>query len=157
MNVKIIVFWILRVAWKVQILIRFPAMKPGLLILKYEAEKNRLSYWARFQKAIGGIYFAMRWRAETLQPGLEFEIIKPRLESGIFKYISWLNALVFFGGDDRGFLKEGVETYLIALILSLNLPTFFFCIHIYSLRCNQFSSEVFFHLPACLPDRARQK
>ncbi len=68
-----------------------------------------LSEWARGQKAFGGIYFTKKWRAETLQPGLEFDNFKPRLKSGIFKCISWLNGL-FFGGDYRGFLKEGVKT-----------------------------------------------
>jgi hypothetical protein len=42
---------------------------------------------------------------------LEFDNFKPRLKRGIFKCISWLNGS-FFGGDDRGFLKEGVKTYL---------------------------------------------
>jgi hypothetical protein len=30
-------------------------------------------------------------RLKTLQPGLEFDIFIPRLKSGIFKCISWLN------------------------------------------------------------------
>ncbi len=53
--------------------------------------KKHSSGWARCQKAIGGIYFTKKWRAETLQPGLEFDNFKPRLESGIFKCIYWLN------------------------------------------------------------------
>ncbi len=61
------------------------------------------------QKAIGGIYFTNKWRAETLQPGLEFDNFKPRLQSGIFKAISWLHGL-FYGGDDQGFLKDRVKT-----------------------------------------------
>ncbi len=32
---------------------------------------------------------------------------------------------VFFWGDDRGFLKVGIKTYLMALMWSLNLPIFF--------------------------------
>jgi hypothetical protein len=43
-----------------------------------------------------GIYFTKKLRAETLQPGLEFDNFKPLLKSGIFKGISWLNGL-FFG------------------------------------------------------------
>jgi hypothetical protein len=35
-------------------------------------------------------------------------ISKPRLESGIFKCISW-SYCSFFGGDDRGFLIEEVK------------------------------------------------
>jgi hypothetical protein len=50
--------------------------------------KKHSSEWARCQKAIGGIYFTKKWRAETLQPGLEFDNFKPRLKSGIFKCIS---------------------------------------------------------------------
>ncbi len=34
-------------------------------------------------KAIGDIYFTKKWRAETLQPGLEFDNFKPQLKSGI--------------------------------------------------------------------------
>jgi hypothetical protein len=64
------------------------------------------------------------WRAETLQPGLEFDIFKPRLKSGIFKCIFWLNGS-FFGGDDRGFLKEVVKTYLMAPMSLLDSPTLF--------------------------------
>jgi hypothetical protein len=53
--------------------------------------------WARCQKTIGGIYFAKKWRAETLQRGLEFDYFKPRLKSGIFKRISILaERFVFF-------------------------------------------------------------
>ncbi len=35
------------------------------------------------------------WRAEPLKRGLEFDIFKPRLESCIFIYISWLNIFFF--------------------------------------------------------------
>ncbi len=59
--------------------------------------KKHLSDWAGCQKAIGGIYFPKKWRAETLQPGLECDNFKPRLESGIFKRISWLNGSFFWG------------------------------------------------------------
>ncbi len=45
-----------------------------------------------------------------------------------------MNGLVS-GGDDQGFLKEGLNTYLMAAMSPLQLPTFiiFFCLHIYSL------------------------
>ncbi len=59
--------------------------------------KKHLSEWAQCQKAIGGIYFTKKWRAGTLQPGLEFDNFKPRLKSGIFKCISWLNGSSFEG------------------------------------------------------------
>ncbi len=59
--------------------------------------KWHLSEWARCQKAIGGIYFTRRCRAETLQRGLEFDNFQQRLKSGIFKCISWVNGS-FFGG-----------------------------------------------------------
>jgi hypothetical protein len=45
--------------------------------------------------------------------GLEFDNFKPRLKSGIFKCISWLNGS-FFGGDNRGFLQEGAKIYSMA-------------------------------------------
>jgi hypothetical protein len=53
--------------------------------------KMHLFEWAQCQEAIGGIYFTKKWRAETLQSGLEFDNFKPRLESGIFDCIFWLN------------------------------------------------------------------
>ncbi len=45
-------------------------------------------------------------------------------QHSIFKYISWLNGS-FFGGDDRGFLKERVKTYLTTPMSQLDSPTFF--------------------------------
>ncbi len=75
--------------------------------------KKQLSEWPRSQKAIGGIYFTKKWKVETLQPGLEYDNIKPRLKIGLFNWISWPNGS-FFGGDDRGFLKETLKTYLVA-------------------------------------------
>ncbi len=47
-------------------------------------------------------------RLYILQPGLGFDNFKPRLKTGIFKCITWLDGSLF-GGDDRGFLKEGVS------------------------------------------------
>jgi hypothetical protein len=38
------------------------------------------------------------------------DILKPLLKCSILKCISWLNGS-FFGGEHRGFLKEGVKTY----------------------------------------------
>jgi hypothetical protein len=77
------------------------------------------------------IFHRYKWRDETLQPGLELDNLKPGLESSIFKCILWLKGS-FFGDDDRGFLKEGVKTYKMALMWPLNSPTFFY-LHIYSL------------------------
>ncbi len=61
-------------------------------------------------------------KAEILQRGLKFDSFKPRLKSCIFKCISWLNGL-YFGGDERDFLKEGLKIYLIAPMSPLNMPT----------------------------------
>jgi hypothetical protein len=95
--------------------------------------EKHLCEWARCQKAIGGIYFTKKWRAETLQPGFEFDNFKPRLKSGIFKFNSWLTGS-FFGGDDRDFLKEGVTTYLITKRRLLTRQFFFLSSLLYS-RC----------------------
>ncbi len=57
------------------------------------------------------IYFTEKLRAETQQPGLEFDNFKPRLKICIFECISWLSGS-FFGSDERGFMKEGVKTFL---------------------------------------------
>jgi hypothetical protein len=75
-------------------------------------------------------------RAETLQHGLEFDNLKPLLKSCIFKSISWLNGS-FFGGDDRGFLKEGVKTYLMTPISPLNPPTFLLSSHLLSMSARR--------------------
>ncbi len=97
--------------------------------------KKRLSQWAQGQKAIVGIYIKKKWRAETLQPGLEFDNLKPRLKSGIFKCIFWLNGS-FFGSDYRSFLKEEVKTYLTAPIYHFsNRQRFLSLHHVYSLLC----------------------
>ncbi len=60
------------------------------------SRKTQLSKCTRFQESIGGNYFTKKWRAQTPQPGLEFDDCKPRLESGIFKCTSWLNGSFFF-------------------------------------------------------------
>jgi hypothetical protein len=92
--------------------------------------KKHLFEWARCQKAaIGGIYIATKWRAETLQRSLEFDNFKPRHERGIFKWICRLNDS-FFEGDDRGILKGGVKTYLMAPTSPLNSPTIFLSSHL---------------------------
>ncbi len=98
------------------------------LIMSYETEKV-FSDWDPCQKDIGGIYFTKKRRAETIQPGLEFDNFKHRCESGIFKCISWLNGS-FFGSYDRGFLKEGVKTYLMTPMSPLNSPAFSLSSHL---------------------------
>ncbi len=87
--------------------------------------KKHLSEWARCQKAIGGIYFTKQWRAETLQPGLEFDNFIPWLESCMFKCISWLNGSVFLWWWS-GFSERGSQD-------PSNGTNVFFCLHIYSL------------------------
>jgi hypothetical protein len=42
----------------------------------------------------------------------------------------------FLGGDDRGVLKEGVKTYLMAPMAPLNLPTVFLSAHVHSILYN---------------------
>ncbi len=87
---------------------------------------------------LGGIYFPKKWRAETLRPALEFYNFKARLKV-VFPIIAslWPKGL-FSGGDDQGFLKEGVKPYLMTLKSLLNSPSFFFfCLHIYSLWSNK--------------------
>ncbi len=59
------------------------------------------------------------------------DISKPLLKCSICICTSWLNGS-FFGGEHRGFLKEGVKAYQIAPMSPLNSSTFF-CLHIYSL------------------------
>jgi hypothetical protein len=113
------------VAWQCQTQFLYPGAKKEP-IQEIRSWKKHLSEWAWCQKAIsGGTYFSKKWKAETLQPGLELDNFKPRLKSDIFKCISWLNGLLF-RGDDQGFLKVGVMTYLRAPMSPVNSPTFFF-------------------------------
>jgi hypothetical protein len=49
--------------------------------------KTHSSEWARFHKAIGGIYLTKKWRTETLQPRSKFDNFKPRLKSGILEHL----------------------------------------------------------------------
>jgi hypothetical protein len=124
-ELKTVFFRDSRVAWRFQAPIRFPAVKQGL-ILKEEAEKA-LIWSSLMSESHWWNLFCKKWRAETLQPGLEFDNFKPQLKSGIFKCISWLKCSFIFGGDDQGFLKAGVKTYLIAPMSPLNnSPTCFF-------------------------------
>ncbi len=88
-----------------------------------------MSDWARYQKTIDSICSTKKWKAETPQPALEIDTFKPWLQSGNFKCISLLNGS-FFGGDDRGFLKERIKTYLMALMSPPNSPTFFLSSHL---------------------------
>ncbi len=64
------------------------------------------------------------WKVVTLQAELKFDNSKLRLKSSIFKCISWLYGS-FFGGENRGFLKEGAKTYIMAPLTPLNSPTCF--------------------------------
>jgi hypothetical protein len=54
--------------------------------------KKHLSHWPWPLKAIGGIYFTTKWRAQILQSGVEFDTFKARLKSCIFKCIFFLKA-----------------------------------------------------------------
>ncbi len=73
-----------------------------------KSQKKLLSERAPCEKAVGGIYFTKKWRAETLQPVLEFDNFKPRLESCILNCIPWLNG-PFFGGWWLGFSERGSQ------------------------------------------------
>ncbi len=67
-----------------------------------------LPEWARCQKAIGGIYFTKKQRAETLQPRFRiWQFIKPGLIA-VSSNASPGWTVRFFGGDDLGFLKERI-------------------------------------------------
>ncbi len=64
-----------------------------------------------------------KWRAETLQPGLEFDNFELRLESVIFKCISWLNGS-FFLGWWSGFCKRGSQDLANGFHVVSYLPSF---------------------------------
>ncbi len=71
----------------------------------------------------------------TSQIRLEFNNLKLRLRSGIFKCIFLLLNSSVFVGDVWGFLNEGVKkTYLINGINDASYKVPFFCLHIRNLR-----------------------
>ncbi len=86
-------------------------------------KKKHLTHIARREKAIGGVYFTKKWRAETLQPALKFDNFKPQFNCGIVKkYPGWTGW--FLGVMIAVFFKEGVKAYLMAPMSPLNSPTF---------------------------------
>jgi hypothetical protein len=70
-----------------------------------------------------------------VQPALDFDNWN-WFESAFFKCISWLNGSFLEG--DEGFLKEGANTYLMALISPFNSSTFLSS-HLQSMSCPQTS------------------
>ncbi len=117
--------------WQFQTQIRFPAVKQGL-ILEEEAKKSTYLNELDVRKPLVVSIAQGKEEVRLYNSGLEFDNIKSRLKSSIFKCISWLIGS-FFGGDDRGFLKEMVRTYLMTPMSPHNSPTFFFCLQICSL------------------------
>jgi hypothetical protein len=71
----------------------------------FRKKKNHLPEGGRYQKAIVGICFAKKSRAETPQHGLKNGNFKSFPKSSIFNCISWLTGSVF-GGNEWGFLKK---------------------------------------------------
>ncbi len=94
--------------------------------LGIKSSYKHVSEKARFQKVPKEV---KRWDSTTW---FELDNFKPRLKNCIFKCISWVNCS-FMGGDDRGFLKEWITTYLMAFISPLNALNFS-CLHIYDQR-----------------------
>jgi hypothetical protein len=117
-DVKMVVFWCPGVAWQNEAPICFRVVKQRL-ILRYKFEKELISWFSSssISQSHWWCLFHKKWRAETLQPGLEFDNLKPRLKSGTFKCISLLNSS-FFSGDDRGLLKEGVNDTNVSSLLA---------------------------------------
>jgi hypothetical protein len=92
--------------------------------------KFHLSELTWCQESVGGICFTNKWRAASLQP-LTFQT-SAQTQYFQMHLLLWVNGS-FFLGEHRGFLKEGVKIYRMAPMSPLNSPTFFFCLHIYSL------------------------
>jgi hypothetical protein len=86
--------------------------------------KKALHEWGWRQKTTGGIYFTKKWRAETLQPGSEFDNFKPRLKIGTFKCISLLSGL-FFWGSWSGFSERKSQDLSNGTNVSFQLTRFF--------------------------------
>ncbi len=59
------------------------------MIEKQNRMEKYVAEWAWRHEANNSVYFTMKWRAETLRPGLEVEIFKPRFESGFIECIFW--------------------------------------------------------------------
>ncbi len=91
------------------------------------------NHWSdnQCQKTIGVIYVTQKWRYEIIQPGSEFSKLRPWLNIGIFKCISWLMDSSF-GNDDRCFLGVNTYNYRHQSRLLICSKTFF-CFHLHSL------------------------
>jgi hypothetical protein len=102
-----------------------PAAKQGLN-LEQKAEKALIwtSPMSECHWSWCSIYFTEKWRAEPLQPGLEFDNVKLLVEGSIFNASSG-QTVSSLGGNDRGFLKDGVKNYPTAPMPLLNSPTLF--------------------------------
>jgi hypothetical protein len=106
------------------------------ILVRRRSWKKHIFDWAHRQKAIDGIYFTKKSRAETLRRGSELGNLKPLLTISIFKCISWLNGLRFWGHWLIViFRKEGENLYLVVPIMSplIHSPTFFLSSHLYSI------------------------
>ncbi len=119
-----VVFQCSQVTWQCQIPIRFPAF--GMeLILRWEADKSVYPNKLDVRMPLVLKTFTEKWNAESLHRGLKLANFKPRLESVIFKWIFWPNALLL-GSDGQGWQKEGVNTQLIAPISATFFSVFTF-------------------------------
>ncbi len=93
--------------------------------------KKHLYDWAQCQKAIGSIYCTKKWRAEILQPGLEFDNFKPWLKSGIFKCISWLNSSFVLGWWSE-FSERGSEDLCNGTNVAFYNPPIYFSVLLFT-------------------------
>ncbi len=129
--VKLVVFQCPRVACKRETLFCFPALKRGVNIGMKSWEKNTYVIKLNDRKASVVPISQKYYRYETLQPGEEFDDLKPGLKRGILKCISSLNSLFLLWVGER-FLKEGIKTYLTEPMSSLTSPTIFLSSNLYS-------------------------
>jgi hypothetical protein len=61
-----------------------------------------------------------------------YNLFKPSLENGIFS-MQLVAERFAFGGDNRSFLREGVNPYLIASMSHLNSSSIFLSSYLYSM------------------------
>ncbi len=111
-------------------------VNPGI-----RSRKMHLSDWAWCQKAIGGIYFTKKWRAETLEPGLEFNNLKPGLKRYLQMHLLaerfvFLEVMidVFCTGSQNLFITT-------TPMCPLNLPCCVLTI-VYGSKCNKYNEQI---------------
>jgi hypothetical protein len=115
-GVTVFVFRCFQVAWQFQNPINFPVVKQGL-IQNREAGKSTHIWISSLSESHRWNVFYQKWRAEILQPGLEFDNLNINLK--VVSPMAFLAEWLFLENDDWGLLTEVVKTYEIYVTITV--------------------------------------